>query len=82
MKTKTNKEIKDFLNSIKDLNLSKSNKNRMLRLFQVEGSNKKYKIMTYKEFSSIMKNKKGKITDIVLGPNWNRLIFVNINIEI
>ena len=82
MKTKTNKEIKDFLETIRKLNLKNSDKKRMLKLFQVEGSNKKYKIMSYREFSNIMKINKGKITDIVLGPDWNRLVFVNINIEI
>jgi len=78
----TNADIKKFFNDIKDLKLKKHEKKRMLRLFQVRGSNRKNKIMTYKEFKHLLLNKKGKITSLVLGPKWNRLVFVDISLEI
>ena len=54
----------------------------MLKLFQVRGSNKKNKVMTYQNFKSLLAIKKGKITNLVIGPKWNRLIFVDIDVEI
>ena len=75
-------DIKKFFYNINNLKLSKSQKKRMLRLFQVRGSNKKNKVMSYQEFKSLLITKKGKITSLVLGPKWNRLVFVDIDVEI
>lgn len=78
----TETDIKKFFYNINNLKLSKSQKKRMLRLFQVRGSNKKNKVMSYQEFCNLLAVKKGKITSLVLGPKWNRLVFVDIDVEI
>jgi len=75
-------EIKEFFQSIHRLNLSKPQKKRMLRLFQVRGSNNKNKSMSYDEFSNLLNSKKGSIKRLIIGPKWNRLVFVDINVEI
>jgi hypothetical protein len=75
-------DIKKFFYNINNLKLSKKQKNRMLSLFQVRGSNKKNKVMSYQEFKKLLASRKGKITSLVLGPSWNRLVFVDINMEI
>ena len=75
-------EIKKFFISIKELTLSNHQKKRMLRLFQVRGSNNKNKVMSFKGFISYINSNNGKITKLVIGPDWNRLIFVDINIEV
>ena len=75
-------EIKEFFQSIRELKLSKAQKKRMLDLFQVRGSNNKNKSMTYKDFTKILTLKKGNIKNLVIGPKWNRLVFVDINVEI
>lgn len=77
-----NQEIKDFFKSIKKLKLSKHQKRRMLRLFQVRGSNNKNKAMSFKDFISYINCNNGKITKLVIGPKWNRLVFVDIDIEV
>ena len=78
----TDVDVKKFFYNINNLKLSKSQKKRMLRLFQVRGSNKTNKVMSYKEFRNLLSVKKGKITSLVLGPKWNRLVFVDIDVEI
>ena len=78
----TEVDIKKFFYNINNLRLSKSQKKRMLRLFQVRGCNKKNKIMSYQEFKSLLSSKKGRITSLVLGPKWNRLVFVDVDVEI
>tara|TARA_B100000085_G_scaffold192510_1_gene176405 strand:+ start:347 stop:586 length:240 start_codon:yes stop_codon:yes gene_type:complete len=75
-------EIKEFFQNIQNLKLSKTQKKRMLRLFQVRGSNKKNCVMSYKDFTSHLLNNKGKIISLVLGPKWNRLVFVDIDVEV
>ncbi len=77
-----NQEIKDFFKSIEKFNLSRYQKKRMLRLFQVRGSNNKNKVMSFKNFVEYVNNNKGKITNLVIGPDWNRLVFVDIDIEV
>ena len=78
----TDVDVKKFFYNINNLKLSKSQKKRMLRLFQVRGSNKTNKVMSYKEFRNLLSVKKGKITSLVLGPKWNRLVFIDIDVEI
>ena len=75
-------EIKEFFQNIQKLKLSKSQKKRMIRLFQVRGSNNKNKVMTHKDFIKYLTSNKGKIKSLVLGPKWNRLVFVDIDIEV
>ena len=75
-------EIKKFFKKINSLKLSKKEKERMLRLFQVRGKNKVNKVMTFKEFTACVKENKGKITFLALGPDWNRLVFVDINVNL
>ncbi len=75
-------EIKEFFQNIQKLNLSNVQKKRMLRLFQVRGSNKNNKVMTHKDFINHLSHNKGKIKSLVLGPKWNRLVFVDIDIEV
>jgi hypothetical protein len=78
----TEENVKEFFCSINNLKLSKRQKKRMLQLFQVRGLNKKNKTMSYHEFKKIIANRQGKITSLVLGPKWNRLVFVDIDIEL
>ena len=75
-------EIRKFFHDIKKLKLSKAEKNRMLKLFQVRGSNNKNKVMSYKDFIGHVTLNKGKIKKLVLGPSWSRLVFVDIDIEV
>lgn len=78
----TESDIKKFFCNIDNLKLSKAQKKRMLKLFQVRGINKKNKAMTYQDFKNLLEIKRGKITNLVVGPKWNRLIFVDIDVEI
>jgi hypothetical protein len=75
-------EVKKFFYNINRLRLSKSQKRRMLRIFQVRGSNNKNKVMSFKEFKTMLTKNNGKITKLVLGPKWNRLVFVDVDFEV
>ena len=77
-----NKDIKEFFANIDNLKLSKKEKKRMINLFQVRGINKKNKVMSFTEFKNHLKCNKGKITKLILGPEWSRLVFVDINIDV
>ena len=61
--------------------MSNAERNRMMRLFQVKDITGSLKAMSYVEFKKLLTNKKGKITHLVLGPKWNRLVFVDIDVE-
>ncbi len=78
----TDVDIKNFFLSIDKLNLSTRQKKRMLRIFQVRGINKKNKAMSYEDFRNLLVKKKGNITKLVLGPKWNRLVYVDVDVEI
>lgn len=75
-------EIKEFFQNIQKLKLTKMQKKRMLKLFQVRGSNNKNKSMTYKDFIKHITLNRGNIKNLVIGPKWNRLVFVDIDIEV
>lgn len=76
------KEIKNIFSGIRKLNLSLKEKKRMLRLIQIKGSNKKNKVVTYNQLVKMINLNKGKINHAVLGPKWNRLVFVDVNFEV
>ena len=78
----SDKEIMQFINKINKLDLSIYNKKRMVRLFQVRGSNKVNKTMTFVSFALLLKKSKAKIVHLKLGPKWNRLVFVDIDKEV
>ena len=78
----TKSQIQIMCKKIKSLNLSTTEKKRMLKFFQVRGSNKINKVMTYKSFVLILQKENGAITDFVIGPKWNRVVFIDINVEI
>jgi len=75
-------DIKKFFYDINRLKLNNIQKKRMMRILQVRGSNKKNTVMTYHEFKNLIISKQGKITRLVLGPKWNRLIFVDVDFEV
>ncbi len=75
-------DIIRFINKVRDLNLNNYDKKRMLKLFQVRGSNKKNKTMSFREFTLFIKKRKAKIIYLKLGPKWNRLVFVDIDKEV
>ena len=77
-----NQEIKEFFQNIEKLKLTKLQKKRALRLFQVRGSNNKNKVMSYKDFTKHVTVNSGNIKKLVIGPKWNRLVFVDIDIEV
>jgi hypothetical protein len=77
----TNEEIKSFLKKINSLKLSKSNKKRMLRLLQIR-YNKKNKVMSYKELKEFLKNNNYKIKTMILGPDWNPVVFIDLEEKI
>lgn len=77
-----NQEIKEFFKSIENLMLNKQQKKRMLRLIQVRGLNNKNKVMSLKDFINYINCNGGRITNLVIGPKWNRLVFVDIDIEV
>lgn len=75
-------EIREFFSNLNNLNLKKKEKERLLRLFQVRGSNQKNVAMTFNDFKAYIAKNNGKITNLVLGPEWNRIVFVDIDIEV
>lgn len=75
-------KIQPMLKKIKSFKMSTAEKKRMLKFFQVRGSNKINKVMTYKSFVELLQRENGVITDFVIGPKWNRVVFVDINVEI
>ena len=77
-----NKEIFKFFKKVDQLNLSKKEKQRLSKLFQVRGSNQVNKVMSFKNFKNYLRNNNGKINRLTLGPSWNRLVFVDINISL
>jgi hypothetical protein len=77
-----NKDILEFFKKINNLKLSKKEKARLSNFFQVRGSNKVNKTMTFNNFKCYLRVNKGKINKLVLGPSWNRLVFVDINISL
>ncbi len=77
-----NKEIFKFFKKVDQLNLSKKEKQRLSKLFQVRGSNQVNKVMSFKKFKTYLRKNNGKIKNLVLGPSWNRLVFVDINISL
>ena len=77
----TNEEIKSFFKKINNLKLSKSNKKRMLRLLQIR-YNKKNKVMSYKELKEFLKNNNYKIKTMILGPDWNPVVFIDLEEKI
>ena len=77
-----NSEIKKFFKNLENLNLSHVEKNKMMKMMQVRGINKKNKKMSYSSFKNLLDKNNGKITNLVLGPEWSKLVFVDINIEI
>lgn len=77
-----NEEIKAFFKNINSLKLSQQERKRMMNLFQVRGTNKVNKVMSFKDFKTNLKDKNGKIQKLVLGPKWNRLVFVDINVDL
>lgn len=75
-------EVRRFFLDIGQLNLSSKEKNRMLRLVQVRGSNKKNKVLSYSKLKTLFASNKGNITNAVLGPKWNRLVFIDVDFEV
>ena len=78
----TGSDIIQFVNKIRNLNLNNYDKKRMLKLFQVRGSNKKNKTMSFREFTLFIKKSKARIVHLKLGPKWNRLVYVDIDKEV
>jgi hypothetical protein len=78
----TKSEMRLLLQKIKTFKMSATEKERMLSFFQVRGSNKVNKVMSYKNFIEILQRENGVITDFIIGPKWNRLVFVDIDVEI
>ena len=76
------KEIKNFFKKIETLGLCNKEKERMLRLIQVRGKNRINKVMSYSSLRRVIKEKDGKITSLVLGPVWSRLVFMDISVDL
>jgi hypothetical protein len=76
------KSINALIEKIKKLSLSSEEKKRMLTLFQIRGTNKVNKSMTYSNFVLLLKEKNANITDFIIGPKWNRLVFIDVDVEI
>lgn len=75
-------EIKKVFDKVKKLNLNNSQKVRMLKLIQIRGSNKKNKVMNYHDLKNHIQKTNANITNVVIGPDWNRLLFIDINKEV
>ena len=76
------KEILEFFKKVEKLKLTRNEKIRLSRLFQVRGVNKVNKAMSFKKFKKYLRENNGKINKLVIGPSWNRLVFVDINISL
>jgi Na+/phosphate symporter len=76
------KDIKKFFLKVSKLNLTSKEKERMMRLFQVKDSAGKIKALSYSGLKKLLKEKNGNITHLVLGPDWNRIVFVDIDVEV
>ena len=72
-------DIVNFFNNIKKLKLRNEERERMMRLFQVKDGAGNLKAMSYADFKRLLISKNGKIILLVLGPKWNRLVFVDID---
>ena len=76
------KDNKHCFKKIKKLGLSKKEKARMTRLIQVRGKNHVNKVMNYESLKKTIKENDCKITSLVLGPAWSRLVFMDISIDL
>lgn len=76
------KDIRKFFLRVSKLNLSNKEKERMMRLFQVKDASGKIKALSYSNLKKLLKEKNGNITHLVLGPEWNRIVFVDIDVEV
>lgn len=77
-----NKSIKKFFNDINNLNLSNRQKERMMKFIQIDDVNRKHSVMTFKNLVKTLNEKNGRITSLILGPKFNRVIFASIDIEV
>jgi len=75
-------EVKKVFDKLKNLNLNNSQKTRMLKLIQIRGSNKKNKAMNYYDLKNHIQKTNAVITNVVIGPSWNRLLFIDIDAEV
>ena len=78
----TNEEIKSVFKKINNLNLSRHQKERMMKFVQIRDVNRNNSVMTFKNFVKVLREKNGRITSLVLGPDFNRVIFASIDIEV
>lgn len=72
---------KQIIAEIKRLNLSKKQKNRMFRTVDVIDVNRKRKIMSLVSLVKIIREKKCNVIRFVIGPKWNRILFVDLDLE-
>ena len=54
----------------------------MMKFVQIRDVKRKNSVMTFKNFVKVLREKNGKITSLVLGPDFNRIIFASIDIEV
>ena len=66
---------------IKKLNLSKIEKKRMFKLVDVIDVNRERKIMPLVSLVKLIKINNCNITRFVIGPDWNRILFIDLDME-
>ena len=78
--TKRTNTGKSFKNVPTQKHVYTSQESFIYRLVRKQQKNVKKKKMRLKIVTN--NNNKGKITNLVIGPDWNRLVFVDIDIEV
>ena len=66
---------------IRSLSLSKKQKNRMFKFVDVIDVNRIRKIMTIQSLIKLIRNKNCSVLRFVVGPVWNRILFVDLDLE-
>jgi len=70
-----------IISEIKKLNLTKLQKKRMFKLVDVVDINKKRKVMNIISLTKLIRKTNCNIVRFVIGPKWNRILFVDLDLE-
>lgn len=70
-----------IISAIKNLNLSQDEKKRMFKFVDVIDIKRKRKIMSLQSLVKLIRQSNCEVLKFVIGPDWNRILFVDLNLE-
>jgi len=70
-----------IISAIKNLKLSNVEKKRMFKFVDVIDINRTRKIMSIQSLVKLIRQSDCKILRFVIGPNWNRILFVDLDLK-